>query len=74
MRSRAWPSTAAALAPGSRYKMHVLRLTTGKDVVLDNVSGSDTSNVQLEAPGLVCVKNSSTLVFVPLRRVLAAVP
>jgi hypothetical protein len=54
--------------------MHVLRLTTGKDVVLDNVSGSDTSNVQLEAPGLVCVKNSSTLVFVPLRRVLAAVP
>jgi hypothetical protein len=54
--------------------MHVLRLTTGKDVVLDKVaSGGDTSNVQLETAGLVYVKNSRTAVFVPLRRVLAAV-
>jgi hypothetical protein len=59
--------------PGPSYKMHVLRLTTGKDVVLGKVSGNDTSNIQLEAPGLVYVQNSSTLVFVPLRRVLAAV-
>jgi hypothetical protein len=54
--------------------MHVLRLTTGKDVVFDRVArGGDTSNIQLEAAGLVYVKSSRTLVFVSLRRVLAAV-
>jgi hypothetical protein len=54
--------------------MHVLRLSTGKDVVLDKVaSGGDTSNIQLEAAGLAYVKNSRTVVFIPFRRVLAAV-
>jgi hypothetical protein len=58
----------------SPYKMHVLRLTTGKDVVLDKVeSKGDTTNIQLEGPGLVYAKDTRTLVFVPLRRLLAVV-
>jgi hypothetical protein len=55
-------------------KMHVLRLTTGKDVVLDKVeSRGGTTNIQLEGPGLVYAKDTRTLVFVPLRRLLAVV-
>jgi hypothetical protein len=59
-----------SLGTGSRpsFKLHVLRLTTGKDIVL----GKAGSGIQLEASGLV-YNTSTTLVFVPLRRLLAAV-
>jgi dipeptidyl aminopeptidase/acylaminoacyl peptidase len=67
----------AAYAEGrccSRYKVHVLNLATGKDVVIDTAAApSDTPNVQLEAAGLVYTKTFRSLVFLPMRRVLAAV-
>jgi len=62
---------------GQRFKVHALKLVNGKDVVV----GTGTlyaglrprRDVQLEAPGLVYVKNSRTFVFVPFGRLLAAV-
>jgi hypothetical protein len=55
------------------YKVHVLSLATGKDVVL----GRSGAGVAIDAAGLVYAKwyanRPSTLVAVPLRRVLEAV-
>jgi hypothetical protein len=60
---------------GQRFKVHVLQLRTGKDVVVG--TGTDVGRprrvVQLESPGLVYAKNSRTLVFIPRGRLLAAV-
>jgi hypothetical protein len=60
---------------GQRFKVHVLRLTTGRDAVVG--TGTDWGRprrvVQIEAPGLVYAKNQHTLVFIALRQVLAAV-
>jgi hypothetical protein len=59
---------------GQRSKVHVLKLATGKDVVVGTgtYEGRPRRDVQLDAPGLVYVKNSRTLVFIPLGRLLAA--
>jgi hypothetical protein len=60
-----------------RFKVHVLELTTGKDVVVGSGTVSTgkrpSRDVQLEAPGLVYVRGEHTLVFIPLGRLLAAV-
>jgi hypothetical protein len=62
--------------------VHVLQLTTGKDVVVDTgtYEGRPRRDVQLEAPGLVyamnlrtIVLNLRTIVFIPRGRLLAAV-
>jgi hypothetical protein len=73
----AYAGAAAYVAgggPASPYKLHDLRLTTGKDVVL---AGGKFQlfphSIEIEAPGLVYAKDTRTLVFVPLRRVLAGV-
>jgi hypothetical protein len=60
---------------GQRFKVHVLKLATGKDVVVGVGvdEGRPRRVVQIEAPGLVYAKNSHTLVFVPFGRLLAAV-
>jgi hypothetical protein len=63
--------------------LHLLQLSNGKDVLLTKGSGllfnnREANDAQLEAPGLVYavdmpgVKARSKLVFVPMRRVLAA--
>ena len=67
-----FPSGPAACC--TRYKVHVVRLATGKDVVL--AAGTDFTgqrNVALGPAGLVYLKDPRTLVFVPLSRVRAAV-
>jgi hypothetical protein len=58
-----------------RLKVHVLRLATGKDVVAGVAlfRGRPRRTVQIEPPGLVYAKNGHTLVFMPLRRLLAVV-
>jgi hypothetical protein len=55
--------------------VHVLQLTTGKDVVVGTgtYEGRPRRDVQLEAPGLVYAKNLRTIVFIPRGRLLAAV-
>jgi hypothetical protein len=55
--------------------VHVLQLTTGKDVVVDTgtYEGRPRRDVQLEAPGLVYAMNLRTIVFIPRGRLLAAV-
>jgi hypothetical protein len=60
---------------GQRFRVHVLQLTTGKDVVVGTgtYEGRPRRDVQLEAPGLVYAKNLRTLVFIPRGRLLAAV-
>jgi hypothetical protein len=59
---------------GQRFRVHVLQLTTGKDVVVGTGTyEGPRRDVQLEAPGLVYAKNSRTLVFIPRGRLLAAV-
>jgi hypothetical protein len=59
---------------GQRFRVHVLQLTTGKDVVVGTgtYAGRPRRDVQLEAPGLVYAKNFRTLVFIPRGRLLAA--
>ena len=65
---------AASRGGAGPYKLHVLRLATGKDVVLDGGKVQlFPHSLELEAPGLVYAKDARTLAFVPLRRVLAAV-
>jgi hypothetical protein len=64
----------AGRGPASPYKLHVLRLATGKDAVLGGGKFQlFPRSIEIEAPGLVYAKDTRTLVFVPLRRVLAAV-
>jgi hypothetical protein len=67
----------AALPPysGQRFKVHVLRLSTGRDVVVGTgtYEGLPRRVVQFEAPGLVYAKNQRTLLFIPRGRLLAAV-
>lgn len=65
---------------GTPYKVHVVRLATGKDAVLGKGKVfSGLRDIEIESAGLVYVKNplrrlgKVTLVFVPLGRVLAAV-
>jgi hypothetical protein len=58
---------------GSPYKVHVLRIATGKDAVLGRGRFVLSRNIDFEAPGLVYVRDARSLVFVPLRRVLGAV-
>jgi hypothetical protein len=59
---------------GQRFRVHVLQLTTGKDVVVGTgTEGLPRRDVQLEAPGLVYAKNPRTLVFIRRGRLLAAV-
>jgi hypothetical protein len=60
---------------GQRFRVHVLQLTTGKDVVVGTgtYEGRPRRDVQLEAPGLVYAKNLRTIVFIPRGRLLAAV-
>jgi hypothetical protein len=60
---------------GQRFRVHVLQLTTGKDVVVGTgtYEGRPRRDVELEAPGLVYAKNPHTLVFIPRGRLLAAV-
>jgi hypothetical protein len=59
---------------GQRSRVHVLQLTTGKDVVVGTgIYEGPRRDVQLEAPGLVYAKNPRTLVFIPRGRLLAAV-
>lgn len=60
---------------GKRFRVHVLQLTTGKDVVVGTgtYEGRPRRDVQLEAPGLVYAKNLRTIVFIPRGRLLAAV-
>jgi hypothetical protein len=60
---------------GQRFRVHVLQLRTGKDVVVGKGTywGRPRRDVELEAPGLVYAKNSKTLVFIPRGRLLAAV-
>jgi hypothetical protein len=57
-----------------RYKVHVVRLATGKDVVIANgTSWLSPRDIDLDAGGLIYVKNSHALAFVPLGRLLVAV-
>ena len=59
---------------GQRFKVHVLRVKTGRDAVVG--TGTDEGPrrvVQIEAPGLVYAKNPHTLVFIALEPLLAAV-
>jgi hypothetical protein len=60
---------------GQRFKVHVLKLATGKDVVVGagTYEGRPSRDIQLEAPGLVYAKNPSTLVFIPRAGLLTAV-
>jgi hypothetical protein len=55
------------------FTLHVLRLSTGKDVVLDRGLIHTLRNLELGPSGLVYVKGKRTLVYQPLRRLLAAV-
>jgi hypothetical protein len=66
--------------PGGLYKVHIVRLATGKDVVLGKANEFLPRSMEMGSAGLVYVKNQYarlgkeiTLVFVPLRHVLAAV-
>jgi hypothetical protein len=58
---------------GEHFKVHVLHLTTGKDVVLATGRWYLRRSAELEAPGLVYARDRHNLVFIPLKRVLAAV-
>ncbi len=53
--------------------LHVLRLSTGKDVVFDRGEFHTLRNLELGPTGLAYIKGNRTIVFVPLKRVLAAV-
>jgi hypothetical protein len=60
-------------AVGTPYKVHVVRLATGKDVVLGTGTYfTGQRDVALGPAGLVYLKDPRTLVFVPLSRVRAA--
>lgn len=58
---------------GVHFKVHVLHLATGKDVVLATGRWFLRRSVELESAGLLYARDRHNLVFVPLRRVLAAV-
>jgi hypothetical protein len=58
---------------GEHFKVHVLHLATGKDVVLATGRWFLRRSVELESAGLLYARDRHNLVFVPLRRVLAAV-
>ena len=58
---------------GDAFTVHVLQLKTGKDVVFARGSFWSGRGVEIEAPGLVYKRDNHALVFVPLKRVLAAV-
>lgn len=58
---------------GGPYALHALGLATGKDLVLDRGQFELLRNLELGPEGLVYVKGTRTLVFVPLARVQAAV-
>jgi hypothetical protein len=61
-----------AAGSGSAYKVHVLRIATGKDVVVGRGRFQLLRNVEIEAPGLVYVKDTRNVAFMPLKRILAA--
>ena len=65
----------AASAGGARpYKVHVVGLATGKDVVVATGKWfTDQRDVVLGSAGLVYLRDRQTLVYIPLSRVLAAV-
>jgi hypothetical protein len=59
---------------GAPYKVHVVRLATGKDVVFGAGKWFTADrDIGLGSAGLVYLKNRRTLVFIPLSRVWAAV-
>ena len=65
---------AEAHALGGPYKLHVVRLATGKDVTLGTGTWfTGERDVVLGSDGLVYLKNRRTLLNIPLDRALAAV-
>ena len=58
---------------GDPYELHALRLSTGKDVVLDRGVFTSQRNLEFDSSGLAYVKGQRTIVFLPLARVRAAV-
>jgi hypothetical protein len=67
-----FPRGASACCSG--YKVHVVRLATGKDAVLGTGTWFNVGrNVALGRAGLAYLKDRRTVVFVPLSRVWAAV-
>lgn len=58
---------------GGPYRLHVLDVATGKDVVLGRGEVQSARNLELDSSGLVYVKGRRTIVFVPLKRIRAAV-
>lgn len=65
-----YAQTPGAQAP---YTLHALRVSTGKDVVLDRGLFETLRNLELGPSGLVYVKDGRTLVYLPFSRLLAAV-
>ena len=65
---------AASAGGAMPYKVHVVGLATGKDVVLGTGKWfTDQRDVVLGSAGLVYLRDRQTLVYIPLSRVLAAV-
>jgi hypothetical protein len=54
------------------FKVHVLQLTTGKDVIVGRGTFWSGQGLEIEEPGLVYKHDPHTFVFLPLKRVLAA--
>ena len=64
---------AKASGTGAPYTLHVLGLSTGKDVVLDHGLFATLRNLELGPSGLLYVKDGRTLVYLSFPRLLAAV-
>lgn len=64
---------AESTLAGAPFTLHVLRLSTGKDVALDRGLFQTLRNLELGPSGLVYLKGKRTLVYLPFSRLLAAV-